>query len=125
MSYDFHLKDKYLKLENRVKGFWERFNSNAKKNKLAKKTSTEAAWPDTHELGDESFIGTAPRTKTPIQSGVPPKAQEMVWDNEDASMQDKSYLFDEDTTDANYDFEDDFEFEEKRESETRRDSRYD
>ncbi len=125
MPYEFHLKDSYLKLENQVKDLWKKFNTNARKNKPTKKNASESVWPDTQEIGDESFIGTAPRTKTPIQSGVPPKAQEMVWDNEDASMQDKSYLFDEDTTDANYDFEDDFEFEEKRESETRRDSRYD
>lgn len=55
-------------------------------------------------------------------SGV--NAQNMVWDNENASMQDKSYAFDEDTTDADYDLEDDFEFEDDNDSGSGQESRY-
>jgi len=42
-------------------------------------------------------------------------AQTMVRDNENASAQDKSYAFDEETTDVDYDIDDDFE-DEGRES---------
>lgn len=41
-----------------------------------------------------------------------------VRENDDASMPDKSYAFDEETTDADYDLEDDFEFEDETEDDS-------
>jgi hypothetical protein len=55
-------------------------------------------------------VGTAPRLKGSILSSGTTDAQNLVWDNEDASMQDKSYSFDESSTDADYDTEDDLDF---------------
>ena len=60
-------------------------------------------------LGQDENVGTAPRTKAPLKSASE-KAQNLVWDNEDASMQDKSYSFDEQVTDANYEEEDSLDF---------------
>jgi len=61
------------------------------------------------EQGDEEHVGTAPRSKAPLQN-MSQSAQNLVWDNEDASMQDKSYSFDEQVTDANYEEEDSLNF---------------
>ncbi len=54
---------------------------------------------------------TAPMDSQMLRNGGVTKAEEQVWENQNASMQEKSYSFDEDTTDADYDFEDDFEFQ--------------
>lgn len=54
---------------------------------------------------------TAPVDSQMLRDAGVAKAEEQVWENQNASMQEKSYSFDEDTTDADYDFEDDFEFQ--------------
>lgn len=82
---------------------------------------------DQHEFqpNDSSTeSATAPRTRGPILSDGTSDAQNLVWENEDASMQDKSYSFDEDTTDADYDVEDDFEFEDDNDTGSGQESRY-
>lgn len=77
-----------------------------------------------YEFGPEDSVGTSPITGRPLSgdgSGLP---QKLVWENEEASMQDKSYSFDEATTDADYEFEDDFEFEDEDDVSRGRESRY-
>jgi predicted dithiol-disulfide oxidoreductase (DUF899 family) len=76
------------------------------KSKLKKSASVEDSHPiETVNMNRDETVGTAPRTKTPIEN-ISLKAQNLVWENEDASMQDKSYTFDEQVTDADYDEED-------------------
>jgi len=102
-------REKFQDLKGGVKNLWEKFS-----HKLDKNASSQADGvidnPDSYEFTPEGQVSTSPRTKSPLSDGSN-NAQNLVWDNEDASMQDKSYSFDEETTDADYDFEDDFEFE--------------
>lgn len=74
------------------------------------------------EEGDER-VATAPRTTSKLSDGSD-DAQKLVWDNEDASMQDKSYSFDEETTDADYNFEDSLDFEDDTDTGSGQESRY-
>jgi hypothetical protein len=76
------------------------------KSKLQKTTSDGNKDPNESVTSNrDETVGTAPRTKTPLEN-ISLKAQNLVWENEDASMQDKSYTFDEEVTDADYDEED-------------------
>lgn len=61
---------------------------------------------------------------TSILSDGSSDAHSLVWENEEASMQDKSYAFDEESTDADYDFEDDLEFEDESDTGSGQESRY-
>lgn len=79
--------------------------------------------PEIHEFTPDEKVSTAPRSKSILSDGST-DAQNLVWDNEDASMQDKSYSFDEETTDADYEFEDDFEFDDENDSGSGQESRY-
>lgn len=65
-----------------------------------------------------------PEKEDILSDGSGVNAQNIVWDNENASMQDKSYAFDEETTDADYDVEDDLEFEDDNDSGSGQESRY-
>jgi hypothetical protein len=76
------------------------------KSKLKKSASVgDGHLTETVNMDRDETVGTAPRTKTPIENASL-RAQNLVWENEDASMQDKSYTFDEEVTDADYDEED-------------------
>lgn len=72
---------------------------------------------DMHEYNPDVIVtqeavGTASRNGVVASTG----AQNQVWDNEDASMQDKSYSFDEETTDADYEVEDSMNFQDDTDS---------
>lgn len=95
-------------LVEKVQGVRNRFRRLFKRAK-SKKRNPERT--EDYEFEPESDrVGTAPRFKGAILSNGSSDAQNLVWDNEDASMQDKSYSFDESSTDANYDKEDDLDF---------------
>lgn len=103
------LREKFHDLKGGVKNLWDKFQ-----HKLDKNTSSQADGvvdnPDMYEFTPDSQVSTSPRTRSPLSDGSS-DAQNLVWDNEDASMQDKSYSFDEVTTDADYETEDDLNFE--------------
>ena len=73
-----------------------------------KEETTTAPSPDAAELRD---------------AGVT-QAQKQVWENENASMQGKSYAYDEDNTDADYEFEDDLDFQDENDTGSGQESRY-
>lgn len=60
---------------------------------------------------DKESSFTAPTDSQMLKDVGVGKAEQQVWESQNASMQEKSYSFDEVTTDADYDFEDDFEFQ--------------
>ena len=91
------IKDKFLQLKGEVFGLVNKYMH-----------KTEKPISEVREFSSED-------------SGLP---QKLVWENENASMQDKSYSFDEVTTDADYEFEDDFEFEDENDISRGRESRY-
>ena len=86
---------------------WDRLKNKLKtlftKNRHSKPLSAEEL--EKMEFTPLERVSTAPRTEAPMNSTVSSKARDHVWDNEDASMQDKSYSFDEVTTDEDYDIE--------------------
>jgi hypothetical protein len=59
-----------------------------------------------------------------LSDGSEVNAQNIVWDTENASLPDKSYAFDEETTDADYDSEDDLDFQDENDSGSGQESRY-
>jgi hypothetical protein len=122
------IREKLLGLKGGVKNILRKFQHKTEEN-----TSDQAdgvidekkyysSRPDLHEFAPDK-VATSPRTKAPLSDGST-DAQNLVWDNEDASMQDKSYSFDEETTDADYDFEDDLDFEDESDRENRDESQY-
>ncbi len=90
------LLPKWDRLKNRLKAL-------VKKNQATSQLSAEER--EKMEFEPSEQVSTAPRTRIPMSSSVGSKARMDVWDNEDASMQDKSYSFDEITTDEDYDLE--------------------
>jgi hypothetical protein len=88
-------------IREKILEFWGKF-----RHKTEKSNSDESGM---YEFVPDDQVSTSPRSRVPLSNGAA-DAQELVWDNEDASMQDKSYSFDEETTDANYDTEDDLNF---------------
>ena len=92
------IREKFQDLKGGVKHFLEKLHS-----KMERNTSDESEFSqsDIYEFTPDDQVSTSPRTKL-FDSG----AQDLVWDNEDASMQDKSYSFDEVTTDVDYGPED-------------------
>jgi hypothetical protein len=63
---------------------------------------------------DKERSSTAPEADEAMLSDTGTSdAQKLVWENENASMQDKTYSFDEDNTDADYDNEDSLNFEDE------------
>ncbi len=91
--------------ENVINFYKKILNLNSK----TKKVNSSEASDKIQNVNSSENVGTAPRTKTPIEN-TSQRAQDLVWDNEDASMQDKSYAFDEQVTDADYDLEDSLDF---------------
>jgi len=98
-----------------VKNFWSKWHNHSDQDSSEKN--------EMYEFTPDEQVATSPRTKRPLSDGSS-SAQKDVWDNEDASMQDKSYSFDEETTDADYEFEDDFQFGEVNEERTEEENRY-
>jgi hypothetical protein len=99
-----HLKTLYQKLKKRLYRATDQISSKQKQHKLN---------PDLYEFQPSDQVGTAPRLKNVRLSDGTAKAQNQVWDNEDASMQDKSYIFDEVTTDVNFETGHEFELDEE------------
>lgn len=97
-------------VKGNIQNFFHKFHNRSESKATAQ---ADGIIDDTAEftpLQDGEHVATAPRTNTILSDGSS-DGQKLVWDNEDASMQDKSYSFDEESTDADYDFEDDLEFE--------------
>lgn len=130
------IREKLVGLKGGVKHLWEKFNHKSVKNVYdqadgivdtdavkEKGDSSRLGTAEVEEFVPDEKVATAPRTKSIFSDGTN-DAQNLVWDNEDASMQDKSYSFDEDTTDADYEFEDDFEFEDESDTGSGQASRY-
>ncbi len=105
----------FQEIKSGVKNFWSKLKHHSDQD-LANEN-------EIYEFSPSEQVGTSPRIKRPLSDGSN-SAQKVVWDNEDASMQDKSYSFDEETTDADYEFEDDFQFEEINEERNKEESRY-
>lgn len=94
-------------IREKILGLWGKF-----RHKTEKSNSDEADIlddPSMYEFVPDDQVSTSPRSRVPLSDGTT-DAQDLVWDNEDASMQDKSYSFDEVTTDADYDTEDGLDF---------------
>ena len=89
-----------------VVNFYKKFFNHYSK---TKKVNSSGSLDKIQNVTSSENVGTAPRTKTPLEK-TSKRAQDLVWDNEDASMQDKSYAFDEQVTDADYDLEDSLDF---------------
>lgn len=101
------IREKFHGLKGGVKNILKKFQH--KTEKTATDQSDYSSNGDIYEFTPDDNVATSPRTKSPLSDGSS-DAQNLVWDNEDASMQDKSYSFDEVTTDADYDTEDDLDF---------------
>lgn len=111
-----NLRGKISEFKGEVKQMWEKLTHKADKDVYRQadgepgEKSDYSSRPEIHEFTPDEQVSTAPRSKTILSDGSI-DAQKLVWDNEDASMQDKSYSFDEETTDAEYEFEDSLDFE--------------
>lgn len=110
--------------KNKIAGLLTKMKVKKKLTRDSKNQDRTTTLSDKHQFDPTGDVATAPRTKTPLQSGASSSAQNLVWENEDASMQDKSYSFDEQTTDAEYDSEDDLNFADENEDEPKEDSHY-
>lgn len=105
----------FQEIKSGIKSFWSKWKHHSDQDSMNEN--------EIYEFSPDEQVGTSPRTNRPFSDGSN-KAQNAVWDNEDASMQDKSYSFDEETTDADYEFEDDFQFEEVNDERKEEESRY-
>lgn len=99
------IRDKLQGIKGGVKHFWE---------KLSHREGTYHQADGRVDVNEVNEKGDA----------TPSQAEKLVWDNEEASKQDKTYAFDEDNTDADYDFEDDLDFENDSDLESGQESRY-
>jgi hypothetical protein len=115
---------KLLSFKNKVASLLGKVTGKKNVTKESQSQARLSTIPEMHQFDPTGDVATAPRTKTPLQSGASAAAQNLVWENEDASMQDKSYSFDEQTTDADYDAEDDLNFADENESEPGEESRF-
>ncbi len=94
-------------IREKLLGLWGKFRHKTEKsNSDASDVLDDSGM---YEFAPDDQVSTSPRSKAPLSDGTS-DAQDLVWDNEDASMQDKSYSFDEVTTDADYDTEDSLDF---------------
>jgi hypothetical protein len=103
MIHQNEIREKLREIKSGVKDLWKKINSNSEKRNSVKSDGTEET--SMYEFTPDDQVATSPRTKAPLTDGSN-DAQNVVWDNEDASMQDKSYSFDEVTTGSNYDSDD-------------------
>ena len=106
-----HLSKKLDRLKTLYQKLMKRLSRAIDQNPLKQKQSKLN--PDLYEFQPSDQVGTAPRLKNVRLSDGTTKAQNQVWDNEDASMQDKSYAFDEVTTDVNFEAGHEFELDEE------------
>ena len=103
---DHLINSEVLMFKENVMNFYKKiFNLHSK----IKKVNSSESSDKIQNVTSSERVGTAPRTKNPLEN-TSQRAQDLVWDNEDASMQDKSYAFDEEMTDADYDLEDSLDF---------------
>ena len=122
------LREKLHNLKGGVKNILKKFHYKTEKNTsdqadgIVDEKKYYSSRSDLHEFTPDK-VATSPRTKSPLSDGSS-DAQNLVWDNEDASMQDKSYSFDEELTDADYEFEDGLDFEDASDQENRDESQY-
>jgi hypothetical protein len=103
------LGERIQSFKNKMQSFMDKFRHQSEQNDSDKQE--DKAQLDLYEFTPDDQVSTSPRLKNPNLSDGTAEAQKIVWENEDASMQDKSYSFDEVTTDADYDVEDEFDFE--------------
>ena len=108
-----HLREKFQDVKGGFKSLWKKFHLK-RDNHHANHSSAESQ-SDIYEFTPDDQVSTSPRVQAPV-SNTSSDAQDLVWDNEDASMQDKSYSFDEETTQVDYESagEDDYWSEEER-----------
>lgn len=98
MIHQTEIRDKLRGLKSGVKGLLKKIShKNEKSDSVAEASKLDHTIM--YEFTPDDKVATSPRTKAPLSQGN--KAQKDVWDNEDASMQDKSYSFDEDSTGSN------------------------
>jgi hypothetical protein len=114
------VREKLQSIKGNIQNFIHKFQHHTETKATAQ---ADGVRDDSYEYTPDERVATAPRTTAKLSDGSE-KAQKLVWDNEDASMQDKSYSFDEETTDADYDFEDDLEFEDDTDTGSGQESRY-
>jgi len=121
------IREKLQGLKGGVKSLWDRFHHKFEGRETDQADGIDdvddKGKRDIYEFTPETKVSTSPRTKSPLSNGSD-DAQNLVWDNEDASMQDKSYSFDEETTDADYEKEDSLNFEDDNESNKGQEGRY-
>ena len=103
------LGERIQSFKNKLQSFMDKFRHPSEQNDSDKQE--DKAQLDLYEFTPDDQVSTSPRLKNPKLSDGTGEAQKIVWENEDASMQDKSYSFDEVTTDTDYDVEDEFDFE--------------
>jgi hypothetical protein len=105
--------EKLQEVKGGFKTLWKRFHLKRDINHASSFGAQSQA--DIYEFTPDEQVSTSPRVQTPI-SNASSDAQDLVWDNEDASMQDKSYSFDEETTKVDYesDTDDDLWSEQER-----------
>ncbi len=108
-----NLREKLQEVKGGFKNLWKRFHLKRDINNASEPSA--ASQSDIYEFAPDDQVSTSPRMKSPL-SNASLEAQDLVWDNEDASMQDKSYSFDEETTKIDYesDSDDDLWTEEER-----------
>ena len=108
-----NFREKLQEVKGEFKNLWKKFHLK----RGAHDVNNAIAGPGTeiYEFTPDDQVSTSPRVQAPV-SNTSSEAQDLVWDNEDASMQDKSYSFDEETTKVDYDSdgEDDYWSEEER-----------
>ena len=92
------IREKFRDLKSGVKQLWTKINHKTEVSGQASPRDLEDT--SIYEFTPDDQVATSPRTKAPL-TDKSNDAQNLVWDNEDASMQDKSYSFDEDVTGVN------------------------
>ncbi len=106
-------REKFQDVKGGFKNLWKKFH--LKRGGDQGKNEGEGPGTEIYEFTPDDQVSTSPRVQAPV-SNTSSDAQDLVWDNEDASMQDKSYSFDEETTKVDYesDTEDDMWSEQER-----------
>lgn len=116
------VREKLHDLKGNIQNFFHKFQKSDTKSTAQADGVIDDTPEYTPPIQDGEQAVTAPRTQAILSNGN--DAQKLVWDNEDASMQDKSYSFDEEQTDADYDFEDGLDFEDDTDTGSGQAARY-
>jgi hypothetical protein len=109
------VREKFHDLKGNIQNFFHKFQKSGT-------SETKATAQADGVIDDTAEYTPGPDSDAILSDGG--DAQKLVWENEEASMQDKSYSFDEETTDADYDFEDDLEFENDTDTGSGQEARY-